>query len=79
VSECVTGVQEPWVHEYHGTADVGYQSIACVIEMRRSRRRVRPQPPSPLSKKWHAKPAKEWRAALPHLKLLFGDRVPDVL
>lgn len=32
-----------------------------------------------IDKKWHAKPAKEWRAALPHLKLLFGDRIPDVL
>lgn len=32
-----------------------------------------------IDKKWHAKPAKEWRVALPHLKLLFGERVPDVL
>lgn len=32
-----------------------------------------------IQKKWHAKPAKEWRAALPHLQVLFGARVPDTL
>ena len=32
-----------------------------------------------IQQKWHAKPAKEWRAALPHLQVLFGARVPDVL
>lgn len=31
-----------------------------------------------IQKTWHAKPAQQWRAALPHLKLLFGDRLPDV-
>jgi transposase-like protein len=31
-----------------------------------------------IEKKWKAKPAKEWRAALPHLKLLFGSRLPDL-
>ncbi len=29
-----------------------------------------------IEKKWKAKPAREWRAALPHLKLLFGTRLP---
>lgn len=32
-----------------------------------------------LGKKWHAKPATEWRAALPRFQILFGDRVPAVL
>jgi putative transposase len=27
---------------------------------------------------WQAKPAQQWRFALPHLKLLFGERLPDV-
>lgn len=31
-----------------------------------------------IQKTWRAKPAQQWRAALPHLKLLFGERVPDV-
>lgn len=31
-----------------------------------------------IQKKWKAKPAKEWRAALPHLKVLFGPRLPDL-
>jgi len=30
-----------------------------------------------IEKKWKAKPAREWRAALPHLKILFGSRLPD--
>lgn len=29
-----------------------------------------------IEKKWKAKPAREWRAALPHLQLLFGSRFP---
>ena len=32
-----------------------------------------------IQQKWHAKPAKEWRAALPHLQVLFGARVPEAL
>lgn len=32
-----------------------------------------------IAKKWHPKPAKEWRAALPHLQVLFGDRMPDAV
>ncbi|MBK8059766.1 MAG: IS256 family transposase [Gemmatimonadetes bacterium] len=32
-----------------------------------------------IQKTWRAKPAQQWRAALPHLKLLFGDRVPNEL
>jgi transposase-like protein len=31
-----------------------------------------------IEKKWKAKPAVEWRAALPHLKILFGSRLPDL-
>lgn len=30
-----------------------------------------------IEKKWRARPAPEWRAALPHLKLLFGSRLPE--
>jgi transposase-like protein len=32
-----------------------------------------------IGKKWHDKPAKEWRAALPHLKILFGTRLPELI
>ena len=32
-----------------------------------------------IQQQWKAQPAKEWRAALPHLKLLFGARLPDPL
>jgi transposase-like protein len=32
-----------------------------------------------IGKKWKAHPAKEWRAALPHIKVLFGARLPDPL
>lgn len=31
-----------------------------------------------IEKKWKAKPAKEWRASLPHLKVLFGARLPEL-
>ncbi len=30
-----------------------------------------------IGKKWRANPDKHWRAAFPHLKLLFGDRLQD--
>lgn len=31
-----------------------------------------------IQKKWKSKPAKEWRAAFPHLRILFGSRLPDL-
>lgn len=30
-----------------------------------------------IGKEWQQKPAREWRTALPHLKLLFKERLPD--
>lgn len=32
-----------------------------------------------LGKKWKQRPAKEWQAAVPHLRLLFGDRFPTAI
>jgi transposase-like protein len=32
-----------------------------------------------IQQQWRSNPSKEWRAALPHLKLLFGSRLPDPL
>lgn len=31
-----------------------------------------------IEKKWQHRPAKEWRAALPHLRILFGTRLPEL-
>jgi putative transposase len=31
-----------------------------------------------IQKTWRATPSQQWRAALPHSKLLFGDRRPEV-
>ena len=32
-----------------------------------------------LGKKWKQRPAKEWQSAVPHLRLLFGDRFPTAI
>lgn len=32
-----------------------------------------------LGKKWRQRPAKEWQAAVPHLRVLFGDRFPTAI